>query len=117
MVDKPGFWWRNLANLPRFMYRKWRYQRVHLDYRSFLRSELGVIGPQSEPLRDHGQYAPRGTISLCPSATDVMIPAPRVRRGKLPVAPPAAEAPPPEPPPEALTDRDRDRDLDAPEAE
>jgi hypothetical protein len=114
MLDKPDFWWKNLLNLPRFMYRKWRYQRVHLDYRSFMRSELGVISPASEPLRESAQYAPRGTITLSASASDVMVPAPRIRRAKLPASPepttttePEANAPAP-----ALA-----QDHDAPEAE
>ncbi|MBI5513977.1 MAG: cobalamin B12-binding domain-containing protein [Deltaproteobacteria bacterium] len=112
MLDKPEFWWKNLLNLPRFMYRKWRYQRVHLDYRSFMRSELGVISPASEPLRESAQYAPKGTITLSASASDVMVPAPRIRRAKLPASPEPTTTPEPEANAPALA-----QDHDAPEAE
>ena len=86
MLDKPDFWWKILKSMPRFMYRKWRYQRVHLDPQSFVRSEIGVIGPDNEKLRDDAQFAPKGTIELSAQAKDVIVPTPRLSRNKLPVA-------------------------------
>lgn len=87
MIDKPDFWWKIMQGMPRFMYRKWRYQRVHLDPQSFVRSEIGVIGPNNEKLRDDAQLAPKGTIELAQSARDVIVPMPKIKRAKLPVSP------------------------------
>lgn len=44
--NRPSVWWAMGVNMLWFYARTWRYQRVHRDYRSFLRDEEGLLnGP------------------------------------------------------------------------
>jgi hypothetical protein len=76
MLEKrPGFVAKVLPSMVWFYARTWRYQRIHRDYRSFLRDEAGLLnGPGAKAGLTWQDIAyPRGDENEIKTGPDVVV--------------------------------------------